>query len=284
MGDAKVNCYKTKQMNKQKSVLLLLLLTAQVTTYCQSSTDTATLIKQFNKVMSFTAQQYLHYTTITKLSANPVLQPQDTTTINGEFFKNNTEIYSNNGSEEMYMQDSLLVQINNDRKTIWLSKVDVSSKEKMNVAPVGSKEMQSILRRDFLISQSVINSNTNKVNFETRRPKEGAKTAIAMEYNPVTSLPKNILITVSLQQPVDEETLASLKEQQIDDKKLLQEIDGTKYLVRNQQMSITYTAIDSDKEKLAQMPLYNSFIEYNGTTKEFTAIGKYKDYEITRMF
>jgi hypothetical protein len=184
----------------------------------------------------------------------------------------------------MYLQDSLMIQVNNDRKTIWLSRVDVSTKEKMNTAPAGSKEMKSIMSRDFFISKSSINSSSEKIKFETRQERSGSNTAIEMLYDPATSLPQSIIITVSLRQPADEDMIAAIKEQQIDEKKLIQEINGTRYVVRSQQVNIMYTDIDSDKQKLSEMPLYKSCISYNAATREFAGAGKYKDYEVTKLF
>ena len=273
--------------NYIKSIFCFLLLLFPALAYCQQETDTAALIMEYNKVMSFTAQPYIHYTTLTKLSANPVLQSQDTASLIGEFFKNNTDLYSNNVKEEMYMQDSLMVSISNDRKTIWLNKVDVDTKDRMNVITPFGKEVQEIMRRNYTISKSSPDGNTSRIVFETRRPQTGAavgNTRITIDYDSKTYLPRNINIDISMKEPADEETIASLKEEEVDEKKLVKEINGLKYLVRSQSMYIQFTAIKNDKENVMQMPSYDSCLDYNAVTQEFTGKGKYKDYEITKLF
>jgi hypothetical protein len=274
-------------MNNKKSILGFLLLFSQVLVYCQQTTDTVALIQEYNRVMSFTAQPYIYYSTLTKLGANPVLQSQDTASLKGEFFKYNTDIYSNNVKEEMYMQDSLMISINNDRKTIWLNKVDVETKGKMNVITPFGKDVQEIMKRNYTITKSVAGNNVSMIVFETRKPPGSiaiGNTRITIEYNSKTFLPRNINIDISMKEPADEEMITALKEEEVDEKKLVQEINGVKYLVRQQSMYIQFTAIKNDKEDVMQMPLYNSCVDYNVITQEFTGKGKYKDYEITKLF
>jgi hypothetical protein len=274
-------------MNNIKSIFSFLLLLFPALAYCQQATDTAALILEYNKVMSFTAQPYIHYTTLTKLSANPVLLSQDTASLMGEFFKNNTDIYSNNVKEEMYMQDSMMVSISNDRKTIWLNKVDVDTKDRMNVISPFGKDVQEIMKRNYAISKSSPDDNTGRIVFETRRPQTSvavSNTRITIEYDSKSYLPRNINIDISMKEAIDEETIAALKEEEVDEKKLVKEINGVKYLVRSQSIYILFTAIKNDKENVMQMPSYNTCLDYNAVTQEFTGKGKYKDYEITKLF
>jgi hypothetical protein len=274
-------------MKRNKSIPFFLLLFSPVLSYCQQTTDTAALIMEYNKVMSFTAQPYIHYTTLTQLGASPVLQSQDTASMYGEFFKNNTEIYSNNVREEMYLQDSLMVSINNDRKTIWLNKVDVDTKQRMNVITAFGKEVQEIMKRNYIISKQVTSDNTGRIVFETRKPKSSIainNTRITVAYDNKTFLPQDINIEISMKEPVDEEMLATLKEEEVDEKKLVQEIDGVKYLIRKQSMHIQFINIKNEKEVVVQMPSYTSCLDYNAITQEYAGKGKYKDYEVTKLF
>jgi hypothetical protein len=274
-------------MSNTKRVLIFLLLFSPVLTYCQQTTDTAALIQEYNKVMSFTAQPYIHYTTLTQLGASPVLQSQDTASMHGEFFKNNTDIYSNNVKEEMYLQDSLMVNINNDRKTIWLNKVDVDTKQKLNVITAFGKEVQEIMKRNYIISKPESSGSTSRLVFETRKPQSSiaiSNTRITIEYDSKTFLPQDINIEISMKEPVDEEVLAALKEEEVDEKKLVQEIEGVKYLIRKQSMHILFTTIKNDKETVEKIPLYTSCLDYNVITQEYTGKGKYKDYEVTKLF
>lgn len=271
----------------RKYIFFLSLLFASSAAYCQSARDTVLLIEEFEKVISFTAQPYLHYVTLTKLDANPVLQPQDTAHLKGEFYKNNTEIYSNNANEEMYLQDSLMVKINHDRKTIWINKVDASFKEKMNTMPVVTHEMQGMLIKNYTISGTRIDAVTSRIDFEPRRAEGSTSntlTTIAITYHSQTYLPQSIVITINLKQPVDEEILAALKEQEAEEQKMVQEVEGIKYIMRRQSMQTTFIRIENEKEKMASLPLYTSCISYDKITAEYKGIGKYEAYEITKLF
>ncbi len=278
----------TKHTMKKNKLYLLVLLLAGCQFICaQKVADTALLIKEFNKVMSFTTNPYVYYTTVSVLNAEPVLQAQDTAILRGQFYKSSTEIYSNNNREEIFLQDSLMVQVNNDRKTIWLNKVDVASKAKMNIQPAGSRELQEILKRNYTISSTTGKNGLATILFETRK-QEGSSsttnTSIALQYDTKTSLPQKMTIDIHLKQPVDEEMLTSLKEQEVDEKKLVQEIEGVKYLVRRQTMEVTFMNISTDEKKIPEMPRYKSVIELDKEKNEYNGTGKYAAYEVTKLF
>jgi len=110
-------------MKSKHSFLILLLVFCQPC-FCQEKTDTAAMIKEFKKVMEFTRQPFVYVTTTTTVQSQPVLDAQDTLRTQGVFYKNETDLYYSTGQEEMYLQDSLLVQVNHDRKTIWISRND----------------------------------------------------------------------------------------------------------------------------------------------------------------
>jgi hypothetical protein len=221
------------------------------------------------------------------LNADPVLEEMDTMSMKGVFYKNNTEIYSNNSREEMYLQDSLMVEINNDRKAIWIRKVDVATKENLNLIPVNAKEMLEKFQKDYDISKSQVSEDISRLNFEQRIPEYSTsptKTSVAVEYYEKGHLPKVIEIIIYMKQPVDEEILQAIREEGIDESKLIKVIDGIKQLFRKQTITIVFTKIDNDAGKLTNMPTYKSSVEFDETTKEFVGKGLYKDYTITKTF
>jgi hypothetical protein len=273
-------------MNKKNNILLLTLLALPLISFCQQATDTAAIIKAYTKVMAFTSEPYLYYHSITKMDAMPVLEQRDTATLVGDFYKDSMAIYSNSGVEEMYLQDSLMLQINNDRKTIWISKVEAST-QKQSPMPIGNKEIQSLLNQHYLISQIALNSHTNKIVFESHKRNDSTTktyTNISLEYDPNTFLPQSMLILASMKQPMSEEMLTSLKEQQVDETKLVKEINGVKYMVRTQQMLISFMGIENNKDKIQKMPSYRTCVMYNKEKDAFNGQGKYEDYEVTKLF
>ncbi len=274
-------------MLKNKYILLFVMAVINMTAFCQQAEDTLALITEFKKVMSFTTQQYMHYETITKLSAEPVIESIDTMSIKGEFFKNGTEIYSNNQKEELYMQDSFMVDINNDRKTIWISKVDVSSKEKMNILPLHEKALSDMFKKNFHISKSKINADIYRISFKERIAEystSSTSTSITLEYSVQSFLPNFIEIEINLKQPVDEAMIVSLKEEGYDELKLIKEFDGKKYLIRKQVMKILFKEINNEKEHVVKMPSYKDCFEFDLETQEYKAKGFYSGYEITKTF
>lgn len=273
-------------MSKVKYLVALFLLMS-VSAQSQKGADTAALLKEFNKVMAFTSQPYLYYATITRMMADPIIESQDTLTMKGEFYKSNTEIYSNDGRSEMYLQDSLMIEVNNDRKAIWVRKVDVATKANLNLLPVSSKEIIEQFKKSYNISKLSVSEDVSRLNFVEKKPQfstSATTTFIAVEYSEKTWLPKSIEITIELKQPASEEAIEAIKAEGLDEAALIKTINGEKQLVRSQKVSIVFTTIDNDKEKLAKMPSYQSNLGYDAATADFKGKGKYRDYEVTKTF
>ena len=273
-------------MSKVKFVVTAILLMCS-NAHAQKKSDTAALIKEFNKVMSFTSQPYLYYTTITKMTAEPVIESLDTLTMAGEFFKNNTEIYSNDGRSEMYLQDSLMIEVNNERKTIWVRKVDVASKANLNLLPVSSKEITEQFKKNYSISKLSVSEDVSRMYFEERKPPystSATTTFIVIEYSEKTLLPRSIEISIEMRQPASDEVIEAIRAEGLDETKLIKTVNGEKQLTRHQNVSIVFTKIESSKDRLVKMPAYQANLEFEGTTMEFRGKGKYRDYEVTMTF
>jgi len=58
---------------RSKKYLFVLLIALGQKAYSQRSSDTAALVKEFTKVMAFTVQPYLYYTTVTKMDTRPLM-------------------------------------------------------------------------------------------------------------------------------------------------------------------------------------------------------------------
>ncbi len=253
----------------------------------QQTADTASLLKEFTRVMAFTSVPYLYYTTTTTINSEPVLTSVDTLSINGEFYKNDTEIYSGSPREEVYLQDSLLVEVNNERKSISLRRVDVLTKVNLNVLPVATDEMLARFMKQYVISKSVLRPGIGRLYFEERKPSYSTAvttTSITIEYSEKDYLPKLIEIVVLLKQPADESVMEALKAEEIDGSKLVKQIDGAAMLIRKQKVSIVFNHIQQDKGKFMQMPSYRSVVDYDEGSQEFAGKGRYKEYEVTKMF
>jgi len=255
--------------------------------YSQPLQDTAAMVKEFRKVMNFALQPYVYYTTVTNISSDPIIEATDTLHTNGIFYKNNTDIYYENGPETVYLQDSLLIQVNHERKTIWVSRVDMASKERLNTMPVGNKQLQEIMRKNYSMNTSVTDSNTNRLHFETRQRvgQSGVvSNRINLDYTASDHLPNAMEIEMHMQQPADEDMISQIKAQGVDDSKLIQLINGAKYLVRMQKLQMVFGAIDFSKEKAAQMPLWKEVITFNPAEQQYTGKAALTGYEVTKTF
>ena len=250
--------------------------------------DTTAIVKDFNKVLAFAVQPYLYYKSTTKMEATPLLQTEDTVTIKGEYYKNETNIYSTNSIEDIYLEDSFYVEINHNRKTIIIRKVDVATKVKMNQLPLDDKTMQDLFRKNYTVSRNEINKNTGKINFETVQKPDSLSTItmlIGLEYDTKMYLPVKLIMSVVAKQQIEEENVQELQNQGTVTKDLIQKEGDIVFMKRIQKMTMSFESIDNSKQKVAQMPSWKTELFYDIKTNDFTVKNlKYTDYEITRSF
>jgi len=274
-------------MSYKKTVTVLFLAIVCTQTYAQKA-DTAAMISDFNKVMGFATQPYLYYSSTTKMEATPILQVEDTMRVRGEYYKNETNLYSGSAKEEMYMEDSFYIEINHSRKTIWISKVNGETKKKMNEMPLDRKDIQELLRKSYTISQTEIDKNISKLNFETVQYTDSISKIIMqiqLQYDNKKYLPQALVMNVYAKQQIQEEIVQRLKDQAIDTKQLIQTDGEYIYMIRIQKMTMTFEQIDNSKEKAIQIPSWKSKLYYDATLNEFTIKdAKYNEYEITKTY
>jgi hypothetical protein len=221
------------------------------------------------------------------MEASPVLQAEDTLSIKGEFYKNGTNLYYSNEKEEMYMEDSFLIQVNHIKKSIWISKVDVASKENMNLLPLNKKEMEDLFRKKYVISKTTLSSATEELNFAATQFFDSISMVvvnIALDYSGKTFLPALLKMNVKMKQVLEEEQVAQLKNEGKNAAKALEKIGDRDYLVRNQGVTVSFIDIDNSKEKAMQIPQWQEKINYDKETNEFKGKGTYSDYEIVKTF
>lgn len=248
------------------------------------SQDKATLVREFNKVMSFSVQPFLHYTTITKMDASPILQETDTLSVKGEFFKNGNNIYYRSSQEEMFVEDSFFIRIDNEKKTILISKVDVDTKDKMNLLPLSTRKMQKLFEKEYAVSKIAVDEKSSRLNFHASSENlSGITTDIGLQYSDKKKTPELMQLIVRMKQPATDEMVQQVKSNS-QERQLIQVIDGQPYLVRRQSVTIRFEDIDYSKEKAMQIPSWQNRIGFNPADGVFTGKNKYSDYEITKTF
>ena len=248
------------------------------------SQDKASLVKEFNKVMSFAVQPYLYYTTRITMEASPVLQPADTLSDMGEFYKNGNDIYYSNMHEEVFLEDSFFIRINNEKKTIWISKVNVDSKDNMNVLPLSTAKIQRLFEKEYIINKIAVNDRSSRLNFRPfSQNASGLTTEIGLQYSNKNNTPELMELAITMKQAVSDEMVQQVKSNG-KERQLIQVIDGLPYLVHHQSVKIRFEEIDYSKEKAVQIPSWKSRIGFDPADGVFSGKNNYSDYEITKTF
>ncbi|MDI9363591.1 MAG: hypothetical protein QM541_01475 [Flavobacterium sp.] len=254
----------------------------------QQTADTLALIKTFDKVMAFIKQPYLYYTTSSKLSSEPVLSVQDTMLFTSTCYKQFTDLYYSNNSDETFIEDSLFIKINHQRKTVWISKVDAANKEKLTNNTTNLKQLQDMMRKRYTISKlETDKAGIAKLQFVSTQAINGlltTTTTLILDYEVASYLPKAIEMVINIRQPLTDELAAMIKSQNMHENELVKVIDGNKYILRKQTMFTVFTTIETDKSVVSKMPKWNDVLDFNAVTKAYTSKGVLANYTITKMF
>jgi len=264
-------------------IYLIILLTAfGKMALCQEEQDTARLLNEFRKVMSFNIQPYIYYNSVTKITSIPIIEVGDTLTETSVFYKNRNDLYYSNGHMDMYLQDSLLIQVNRERKTIWISKVNSENMENRNTLPLKKAELEKMFTRKYNIKKVITSENIPRLTFDTKSMNTG--TSISLEYDENKYFPILMEFEISMKQPVTGEILTELRNEGTDVTKIVQKIGNEEYFIRTQKMIVAINGIDITGKKSAQMPLWKEKIDYDGVLGEFVGKGEYSTFEVTKLF
>jgi uncharacterized protein YqkB len=273
-------------MYKKFGYIVLLFWLSQSNSYGQKNKDTAALIQQLNTVLAFAIQPYLYYSNTTICNASPILQPQDTIQLKGEFYKVENDFYYKNNNDEYYLQDSFQIQINHEEKTILINKVEVATKVNINVLPLNSKNMQALFKQKYTLTQEVKGKDIASINIQTKQAiNEGTQTTFnyGITYNTKNNLPTEMLIKTDLTQNISAEDAQSL-EQDEQQKKMVKKQGDDYSIARQQTITINFSNYDISKAKAQQMPKWQSVLQFNQAANSFTALSPLAAYEITQTF
>lgn len=275
---------RLKYMNSQKIIIIFLLFFGGRSAKAQ---DTAALIKEFNKVMSFAVQPYVYFKTDTRMEADPVVQKEDTINMTGVFYKNGTEVYSRNGGDEMFLEDSLWIQIDHENKKIMISRVNLETKGNINLLPLDKKKMQDMLREGFTITKTIESNGIAGFTFENRQLQDSVldvRTRINVQYSTKEYFPTLLSMDASFKKRTDPETLEQLKNEGINLRGIAVNEQGIDYLVRHQKFTIRFERPEFSKELSSRIPLWQERLNFNSLTGEFSGKGEFRDFEITKTF
>jgi hypothetical protein len=278
-------------MNLKKYIVIVFLLIASAQTHAQQiqkEADTTAILKDFIKALRFSNEPFLYYNANIKMQSIPILMPEDTMQLKARFYKTNDAQFASNSIEETYIQDSFEIEVNNDRHTIWISKVNAETLASAGQLPIPEKEWRNLLKNKFTISQTEATKGLNTINFETTQNYDSIsslKTNLAMVYDSKKYLPIKLEMDVASKQQISEENVQELKNQGTNIKELVKIEGDIIFMVRSQKMTMTFLQIDNTKEKAMQMPSWKSILSYDTIQDEFTIKNeKYSDYEITKTY
>ena len=195
-------------------------------------------------------------------------------------------MYSGNGLEETYFQDSFYIEVNHTRKTVWVNKASPKEFEKMIAMPVSNTALKKITGENFSAAKTVMGQE-NKIVFESTKVADASTTisaVISVSYNKVSFLPSALDMQITMQQPWSEEVAAELKAGGVDTTALIQRKGDGKYWVRKQSVQVSFENVDTSKEAAMKMPLWTEKFAYSESEKKISAKGEYSDYEVTQLF
>jgi hypothetical protein len=229
----------------------------------------------------------VYYKTSTVLTSSPILQTEDTMQLQGEFYKFNNDLYYRNNNDEVYLQDSLMIEINHSQKTILISKVNVETKPNINMLPLDDKKVRELVKTKYTIAQKELQNNTEQLVLEAKEPASldmVTQYQFVITYQSKTNVPNAMQMSIAMKQQLLEEDMQALPTSTTEEKKLVQLIDGKNWLVRNQQIIVTIADFSTDKTKAGQMPLWTKVLAYDAAKNEFIGKELLADYEITKTF
>lgn len=285
-------CSKTKMQNRpirsrRLSVWMTILAVILSGTAVKAQEDTAALIKSFYKVMAFASKPFVSYTGHFSLESQPILEPEDSASGETSFYKNQTDVYYKSGKDEMYLQDSFLIQIDHDKKTVWMSKVDIPSKSKLNNPVLNNRQLQQFMRQRYSIEELQETPGNSGLRLKSKIV-TGLSTVVSstIDLNFLQSdyRPASLVFEMRLQQPWNEELAGQIQQAGYNENKLYQDIGGKKFIVRTQRLTTLFDSIDYSPGKASEIPRWTEVLAYDTDNDRYTPRGNCAGYELTKTF
>lgn len=275
-----------KKNNQMKGGLLAVLLIVLLLAFnsVQAQTDTAAIIKEFSKVMAFGTQPNVYYNTRINITGSPVMQSQDTMTASGIFFKSGENVYAMSGNEETFLQDGFFIQVNKDRKSIWISKSSEKIKNELGPKMLTS-QMDALFRQKYNINK-MVGGTENTIYFDSKSSErlDGFQSKVSLVYDAAKLLPKEIRIEMAVREEAGQELKDLLKAEGISMAGLLETENGKEFFVRKQKMTLAFDNVNVTAVDGQNMPSWKSIVEYDQIDASFKGKGIYSEYEITKLF
>lgn len=250
----------------------------------QSPKDTLAWIEDVQKVMSFLDRPKVAYHADLRLSSTPVLDSQDTLASTADYFKDGSTFSYRSDIEEVYQEDSLLVEVNHQRKSIWLSRSGNGTAQ--SVSGGFGQKVRAMLAQRYSVQREQRGENTIVMTILPKVVNTASpyRSKMVLEYDRQSELPRRIDITISMEAQASDEMIEDFKARGVAVESMLREVNGDHYLVREQTMSLRFGKITELDSELQKAPKLAGRVKQNPATGAFMGVGTIQDYEITQTF
>jgi len=254
----------------------------------QKRSDTTAVIKEFNQVMAFSVQPYLHYSSIISLRSGPMTDTaKGNSVLHNEFYKVQDDLYYGNEQEEIFLQDSLMVRVSHSRKSIQLSKVDMETKKRVDILPLKKTDMQKMFRERCTLSRLPDEGDIGQIlisTHEKQAPQGFVSSDMLVVYHRGSHLPVRMEMSMHVRNEENEQMTQVLKANGFDVVKMVSEKDGKRSLAMTRTASVSFGEIDITKEKATKMPLWRDRVNYDDNSKNYSGKGRCEGYEVIKTF
>ncbi|MDO6433980.1 hypothetical protein Q4E93_25455 [Flavitalea sp. BT771] len=274
-------------MRKLVYIQLLFILIAN-NVFAQKKGDTTAMIREFNQVMAFAVQPYLHYSSLISLRSGPMMDTTKTgNVLHNEFYKVQDDLYYGNEQEEIFLQDSLMVRISHSRKMIQMNKVDMATKKKIDILPLKNTDVQRMLRERCTVSRLPDAGDTGQIIIRTnerRTPQGFANSEMVLIYHRGSHLPLLMEVSMHMRNEATEQMGDMFKANGFNVAKMETEKDGRKNLEITQTVSVSFREIEVAKDKAGQMPLWRDRVNYDAKSNNYSGRARCEGYEVIKTF
>lgn len=269
-------------MTRIKAISIFIMFLAGGASHAQSVRDTTAMLKQLAAVMSFNTRPYVYLQTTSTVVMEPVLhQATDSLgDIKGEVYKVGNEVYSSSGRTETFIQDSLYLTIDHERRTVRVRVVDMASKKKLSESLLKRVDVQETVRGRYTISRFRPQNGAIRFSLAARDTAK-AHTTISIDCDASTNLPLLMTVEIWMEKPLDGKTKTWLEQQPNYSPALIVQKNGRDYWAMRQVARTTFDRISFQPQANgAKMPLWTERLAYETDKNGFVGIGRCKDYEI----
>lgn len=269
-------------------VVIMLLLAAISPARAQHVRDTINVIRDFNDVMAFAVQPYVYYRSTTSLMTGPMRNGRDSITrLHGKFYKCGDDIYYGTEAAELFVQDSLMIQIDHHRKAITIRRIDMATKKNIDLLPLKKTDLQKLLRGHYLVAETPVGGDTAVISIRSQPDialTRWRSSEMRMEYKKDTHLPLIMEVMMRVPQQGSEQTGNLLRQQGFNVDKMKDSLNGMPFFVMNETAAVRFDEVATTREQAIQMPLWTEKLAYDRVTGQFRGTGACEGYVVTKTF